>query len=26
VRIALVAPLTECIEAGERIKMLMSCL
>lgn len=26
VRIALVAPLTECIEAASRIKMLMSCL
>lgn len=26
VRIALVAPLTECIEAAGRIKMLMSCL
>lgn len=26
VRIALVAPLTECIEAATRIKMLMSCL
>ncbi len=26
VRVALVAPLAECIEAAERIKMLMSCL
>lgn len=26
VRIALVAPATECVEAGERIKMLVSCL
>lgn len=26
VRIALVAPLTECIEAASRIKMLMSCI